>query len=188
MTNDENRSDGVGYGKPPIGNRFRKGQSGNPRGRPKGRHKKLPYETVLGQLVTIGEDGIERMVTAEEAFLLKLRNDALNGDQKAARLIGPALEAEQARRSEQIENEPVDIEIRPVRPGSVTPALRSLRIATKLDAFRKTARMALEPWIITAALQRFGDKRLSIEEQKIVLNATRTPRKVKWPEWWEALP
>jgi Family of unknown function (DUF5681) len=26
----------VGYGKPPVHSRFRKGQSGNPRGRPRG--------------------------------------------------------------------------------------------------------------------------------------------------------
>ena len=32
----------VGYGKPPEDTRFRKGQSGNPRGRPKGARNKLP--------------------------------------------------------------------------------------------------------------------------------------------------
>lgn len=188
MTNDKKPTDSVGYCKPPIAGRFKKGQSGNPSGRPKGRHKELPYETVLGQQITIWENGIEQTVTAEELFLIKLRNDALNGDQKAARLISPALEAEQARRLEQEKNASVDVTIRPVRPGSVTPALRSLGIATKLDAFRENARMAIEPWIVTKALARFGDRRLTTEEQKIVLSATRTPKKVRWPEWWEALP
>jgi hypothetical protein len=50
--------------------RFRKGQSGNPRGRPKGSRHKAPYETVLGQTVTVREDGIPRQMTAAEAFLL----------------------------------------------------------------------------------------------------------------------
>ena len=34
MLADEKRDDEVGYGKPPRRTRFRKGQSGNPRGRP----------------------------------------------------------------------------------------------------------------------------------------------------------
>ena len=38
--------------------------SGNPKGRPPGRKKEPPYEAVLGQMVTVREDGIERRVTA----------------------------------------------------------------------------------------------------------------------------
>jgi hypothetical protein len=34
--------DGVGYGRPPSAHRFKPGQSGNPRGRPRGSHNKLP--------------------------------------------------------------------------------------------------------------------------------------------------
>ena len=45
--------------------------------------------------------------------------------------------------------------------------------------------MALEPWIVEAALARFGGRRLTVEKQRIVVDATRTPHKVKWPDWWE---
>ena len=44
--------DAIGYRKPPASTRFRKGQSGNPRGRPRGRRNEPPYEAVLGQMVT----------------------------------------------------------------------------------------------------------------------------------------
>ena len=45
------------------------------------------------------------------------------------------------------------------RPGSVTGALEPLRMARKLDRYRETARMVLEPWIVEAAIARL-DRRL----------------------------
>jgi hypothetical protein len=41
-----------------------------------------------------------------------------------------------------------------VAPGSVTSALEPLRMAKKLDPYRETARMALEPWLVEAVLAR----------------------------------
>jgi hypothetical protein len=35
-----------------------------------------------------------------------------------------------------------------VRSGSVKPALRPLRMATKLDRYRESARMMIEPWLV----------------------------------------
>jgi len=57
-------------------------------------------------------------------------------------------------------------------------------MARKLDPYRPSARMMLEPWIVEAALKRLGDRVLSREDQEIVLAATRTPHKVRWPDWW----
>ncbi|WP_414521386.1 hypothetical protein, partial [Umezakia ovalisporum] len=57
-------------------------------------------------------------------------------------------------------------------------------MAKRIDPYRETAKILLEPWIVTAALARLGDRRLSPSEQRTVLAATRTPHKVKWPEWW----
>jgi putative tryptophan/tyrosine transport system substrate-binding protein len=64
-----------------------------------------------------------------------------------------------------------------------TPALEPLRMAKKLDPYRETARVALEPWLVEAALARLSQP-LSPADQRIVVKATRTPRKVRWPEWW----
>ena len=76
----------------PVATRFQKGQSGRPRGRPKDRHREAPYETVLGQLVTVREGGTERRITAAEAFLLHLAKRGLEGDSSAARAAMQLLE------------------------------------------------------------------------------------------------
>ena len=98
MTDGPDGEDAVGYRRPPESSRFRKGQSGNPRGRPRGRHRAPPYEAVLGQMVTIREDGVERRVTAAEAFLLQITKKGLEGDGAAARAAMAAIEEARASR------------------------------------------------------------------------------------------
>ncbi len=173
----------IGYGVAPKASRFEKGRSGNPRGRPKGK-RQLPYESVLGQWVTIREVGNERRVTAEQAFLLKLAQNGLTGDSSAALTSLRALEAAHARRGDAEEETLTSIVVHFVAVENVNEQLRPLRMAVKLDPFRQTARMGVEPWLVEAALARLG-RRLSPTEQAIVRKATRTPRKVNWPDWWE---
>jgi hypothetical protein len=176
----------VGYRSPPKATRFKKGQSGNPAGRPRGRHREAPYEAVLGQMVTIREGGTTRRGTAAEAFLLKLTKSGLEGDSAAARDI---LDVIEKAKDQQGGGEPPVTEIvrTIVFPGSVTCALLPLRMAKKLDPYRETARMVLEPWLVEAALARL-DRTLSPAEQRIVVEAARTPHKVRWPEWWSEYP
>jgi hypothetical protein len=81
-------SDAVGYGKPPKATRFRKGQSGNPKGRPKG---KLNLATVilraLEAKVVINENGRRRVVTKREAAIMQLVNKAASGDLWALKVM-----------------------------------------------------------------------------------------------------
>jgi hypothetical protein len=70
---DDDDNDGGGYRRRPT-TRFAKGQSGNLGGRPRGRWREAPYEAVLGQMVTIREGGVERRVTATEAFCCSTAN------------------------------------------------------------------------------------------------------------------
>jgi hypothetical protein len=182
---DDDEDGGGGYGRPPRKARYTKGQSGNLGGRPPGRRREAPYEAVLGQMVTVREDGVERRVSAEEALLLVLVKRGLEGDGAANRAILTALESAAKRRT--IQWDPIVITRTIVDPGSVTLATQHLRMATKLDQYRETARMALEPWLIETALGCLG-RRLNPAEQQTIVKAARTPHKVKWPEWWSEHP
>ncbi|KAB2883318.1 MAG: hypothetical protein F9K34_12145 [Albidovulum sp.] len=81
------RSDGtyeVGYGRPPVATRFKPGQSGNPRGRPKGaKNVDTILRAVLMQQITVLEGGKRRKVTVFEVFLKRLSKQALEGDPKS---------------------------------------------------------------------------------------------------------
>jgi Family of unknown function (DUF5681) len=161
--------------------RYTKGRSGNRVGRPRGRHREAPYQAVLGQMVIIRENRNERRVTGEEAFLLQLKKRALEEGGAANRAFLAMIEE---AKEQQRANQPLPVIVWVlVAPGSVTYALEPLRMAKKLDPYRETARMALEPWLVEAALARLSQP-LSPADQRIVVNATRTPHKVRWPEWW----
>lgn len=172
----------IGYGTPPKATRFTKGQSGNPRGRPRNRHREIPHDALLGQMVTIREEGRERRVTAAEAFLLQLTQKGLAGDSAAAR---SSLEAIETARARQPAQQGIDTIVVVLIGMGIEAILGELGIAMKKyprDEHR--VRWELQPWIVEAALARLGDRQLTKYEQHEVWGNTRTQHKVRWPEWW----
>jgi hypothetical protein len=78
----------VGYGRPPKATQFKKGQSGNPKGRPKGsRPVGAVLQEILGQRIAVTENGKTRRLPALEVMLRRLANDAMRNDQPALKLI-----------------------------------------------------------------------------------------------------
>jgi hypothetical protein len=76
--------DGVGYGRPPTATRFKPGQSGNPRGRPKGTKNLLSdLREELSEKIRIREGGKERQVSKQRAFVKSLVAAAVKGDARA---------------------------------------------------------------------------------------------------------
>lgn len=74
----------VGYGKPPRHSQFKPGQSGNPKGRPKGaKNIDTIMQEALFQSVQITRGGRKVTVTAFEALLMRMMKGALEGDARS---------------------------------------------------------------------------------------------------------
>ena len=82
MTDQNNCNGGddkVGYGRPPKHTRFKKGQSGNPGGRPRKRGTvKVDIEALLQQPVTVVQDGKPCTMSPKEVTIRKLLKKALH--------------------------------------------------------------------------------------------------------------
>lgn len=80
--------DEVGYGKPPRAHQFKPGQSGNPKGRPKGKKNEATMlEELLFRKIKIREGGRERRITLFEGMLRRFAEDLLKGNIKAAAFL-----------------------------------------------------------------------------------------------------
>lgn len=79
---------GVGYKKPPIGTRWKKGQSGNPGGKKKGTlDLKADLIAELGEIIQINEGGSPRRISKQRALLKSLAARGIQGDARAANLL-----------------------------------------------------------------------------------------------------
>jgi hypothetical protein len=75
----------VGYGRPPRADRFKPGQCGNPRGRPKGsKNEATILDGILNRKIDIRQGGTSRKITVLEAILLRFTEDAMKGNPKSA--------------------------------------------------------------------------------------------------------
>lgn len=85
-----NADDKVGYGKPPKHSRYKKGQSGNPKGRPVRQTIDQNFEdcwnAVLAKEIDITEGASIKRVTLMNAMTMRVAMAAVNGDIAAMRV------------------------------------------------------------------------------------------------------
>jgi hypothetical protein len=77
------RKSPVGYKNPPLQTRFKPGQSGNPRGRPKKTSVASELITEFNRKVTVRENGVEQKTSKAAALAKSLVARALSGDMRA---------------------------------------------------------------------------------------------------------
>ena len=91
MSNDDDNKKpdyAIGYKKPPAETKFKPGQCGNPKGRPKG-SKNLTsiLESEINALIPITENGKRKKISKMTAFIRQAVNKAANGDPRALIII-----------------------------------------------------------------------------------------------------
>ena len=86
---DEDKPDyKVGYKKPPLHSRFKKGQSGNPRGRPRGSKNFSTLLTdALNEPVVVTEDGKRRKISKRELGVRQLVNKFAMAEAQATKIL-----------------------------------------------------------------------------------------------------
>jgi hypothetical protein len=95
---ERSKATSVGYGNPPEHTRFKKGQSGNPHGRPKGTlNMATVLERTVRERVVINENGKRKTITKLEAAFKQLSNKAASGELKALQLLSALVRSAEDR-------------------------------------------------------------------------------------------
>jgi hypothetical protein len=78
----------VGYGKPPVHSRFKRGVSGNPKGRPRGsRNPPAVIYAILNEKISVRLGDKVQRISKFEALMHNITAKALKGDSKAIKTI-----------------------------------------------------------------------------------------------------
>lgn len=165
-------------------NRFRKGQSGNPKGRPKKRRPHVSaFDIVFDKSLTVTQGGRERELTIDEALQLQTYQAALKGSKPAIRKVLKMIEKREAALAKMAP---------PPLPGAVTElhydadnadeAMRILGIIER-DPFwgEEHPRDRVATWATQAALSRPGRKKFDKKAIDNIRQFTMNSNELAWP-------
>jgi len=96
----------VGYRKPPAHTRFKPGQSGNPKGRPKGtKNLVTDLSEELREKIIVTEGGKSRETTKQRAIVKTAVARALKGDMRAITVLIKQIEGMEQTTDNETQNE-----------------------------------------------------------------------------------
>ena len=170
---------GVGPGRPPEAGRFRKGTSGNPKGRPKSRRASAisAFDIVMHRTLTVTQEGKPRELAIEEALHHRTYEAAINGNRAAQREVRKMIIKREKWLAAKRPAAPVKVLTEPEDPDNANEALLLLGIAER-DALWG---LRLQPWAVQAALSRPGRRRLSAEDVSNIKRCTHDAETLRWP-------
>ena len=200
----------VGYCDPPKHSQFKPGQSGNPNGGPRGprrkpvqRRSRFLDETISCTIGGRPFKGKRReaipLIAAYWSVSKPVPGSRAPGASEQEKLPKPNFALQQKLMKLADQEEEIERRIRrdepfffivslPGAPDGVTCIEDAADVAgfgIKAYHKRKSARVLLDNWVIEDGLARLGDRRLTPVQQREVLAATRFPKKMDWPSWWE---
>jgi Family of unknown function (DUF5681) len=86
--NSDDDNEKVGKCKPPVHSRWKPGQCGNPRGRPKGAlNLKTYFKGMLEASVTVNDKGKPKRMTTLKAVIWRVREGALKGNHRSMNIV-----------------------------------------------------------------------------------------------------
>ena len=171
-----------------MSGRWRKGQSGNPAGRPRKRRPHISaFDIIFEKSLVVTQNGVERELTIEEVLELKTYQAALKGSKLAARSVLKMIEKREAALAK-LAPPPTP---RPARfpcehdPRNADDAMLLLGIAVPDPSWsgpcQYGTRMKLATWAAQAGLSRPGRKQLTTKEVEDINRITLNPGQLKWP-------
>ncbi len=170
----------------PITTRFRKGQSGNPKGRPrKSAAPPSSFEIVRDRVLTVTLGGVQHQMPLEDALHERIYEQALAGKAMARRkLIRMIQDRDRARAERAPPPPPVAVRIEPTDPENTFEALQILGIAHP-DPFWSQhgdqTGLLLEPWAVQLAINRRRRRQWSDQEISDVERLTDKSETLCWP-------
>lgn len=184
-------SDKPGPGRPPRKGQFKKGQSGNPKGRPKSGAdpQTSVFDVVTDKTLTVMRNGAPREITMEEALQHRTYQDALSGNQSAQREVLRWIQKRDKYYASNSKRKPPkqsSLRFSP-DPDNADAALMLLGITAPdprpQDHNADRPQMLLEPWAVQAALsRRRGGRKLTDKDVSEIRRCTRDPDGLRWPK------
>lgn len=179
-------------GNPSPNSRFKKGQSGNPKGRPT---KKFAagsgsqFDIIVDRTLTIRKEGNLEEVSIEEALQHRTYLKAIEGHNPSRRAILKMIQKREAflqKQTQPVKWRVVNFHTEYSEPENANEAMLILGKVTideaKLEMNGHNPPVILEPWAVQAALsRRRGGAKLTEREIKDISRCTRDANTINWP-------